>query len=112
MRRDKRRRQGDHRRRRARGQPIIPSQIAYANCRETTNDGSCVVDWTTAYDVIDSGASAGSGADDVTYHSLADPNAHCLQDASTQIGDIDFSPDATHMVELRGSAAAMPAMSQ
>ena len=85
--------------------PLIPSQIAYANCRETTNDGSCVVDWTTAYDVIDSGASQGSAADDVTYHSLADPNAQCLQDATTQIGDIDFSPDATHMVELHGGAS-------
>ncbi len=85
--------------------PLIPNQIAYANCRETTNDGSCVVDWTTAYDVIDSGASPGSAADDVTYHSLADPNAQCLQDASTQIGDIDFSPDATHMVELHGGAS-------
>jgi hypothetical protein len=85
--------------------PLIPSQIAYANCRETTNDGSCVVDWTTAYDVIDSGASAGSAADDVTYHSLADPNAQCLRDASTQIGDIDFSPDATHMVEPHGGAS-------
>jgi hypothetical protein len=85
--------------------PLIPSQIAYANCRETTNDGSCVVDWTTAYDVIDSGASPGSAADDVTYHSLADPNAKCLQDASTQIGDIDFSPDATHMVEMHGGAS-------
>jgi hypothetical protein len=87
--------------------PLIPSQIAYANCRETTNDGSCVVDWTTAYDVIDSGASPGSAADDVTYHSLADPNAQCLQDASTRIGDIDFSPDATHMVEVhRGASGA------
>ncbi len=85
--------------------PLIPSQIAYANCRETANDGSCVVDWTSAYDVIDSGASPGSAADDVTYHSVADPNAQCLQDASTQIGDIDFSPDATHMVELHGGAS-------
>ena len=85
--------------------PLIPSQIAYANCRETTNDGSCVVDWTSAYDVIDSGASQGSAADDVTYHSLADPNAQCLQDATTQIGDIDFSPDATHVVELHGGAS-------
>ncbi len=85
--------------------PLIPSQIAYANCRETSNDGSCVVDWTSAYDVIDSGASPGSAADDVTYHSLADPNAQCLQDATTQIGDIDFSPDATHMVELHGGAS-------
>ena len=85
--------------------PLIPSQIAYANCRETTNDGSCVVDWTTAYDVIDSGASPGSAADDVTYHSLADPNAQCLQDATTQIGDIDFSPDATHMVEVHGGTS-------
>ena len=55
--------------------------------------------------MIDSGASPGSAADDVTYHSLADPNAQCLQDASTQIGDIDFSPDATHMVELHGGAS-------
>ncbi|HXD64676.1 MAG TPA: hypothetical protein VNV17_08670, partial [Solirubrobacteraceae bacterium] len=85
--------------------PLVPSQIAYANCRETTNDGSCVVDWTTAYDVIDSGASQGSAADDVTYHSLADPNAQCLQDATTQIGDIDFSPDATHMVEVHGGGS-------
>ncbi|MGZ4176933.1 MAG: hypothetical protein ACXVRW_02305 [Solirubrobacteraceae bacterium] len=86
--------------------PLIPGQIAYANCRETANDGSCVVDWTTAYDVIDSGASQGSAADDVTYHSVTDPSAQCLRDAGTQIGDIDFSPDATHMVELHGGNGA------
>ena len=85
--------------------PLVPSQIAYANCRETANDGSCVVDWTSAYDVIDSGPSPATASDDVTYHSVADPNAQCLQDAGTQIGDIDFSPDATHMVELHGGSS-------
>ncbi len=85
--------------------PLVPSQIAYGNCQETTNDGSCVVDWTTAYDVIDSGAAQATASDDVTYHSVADPNAQCLQDAGTRIGDIDFSPDATHMVEVHGGSS-------
>lgn len=85
--------------------PLVPSQIAYANCQETTNDGSCVVDWTTAYDVIDSGAAQSTASDDVTYHSVADPSAQCLQNAGTAIGDIDFSPDATHMVELHGGSS-------
>jgi hypothetical protein len=85
--------------------PLVPTQIAYANCPETANDGSCVLDWTSAYDVIDSGPSQTTASDDITYHSVADPNAQCLQDASTRIGDIDFSPDATHMVELHGGSS-------
>jgi len=86
--------------------PLVPSQIAYGNCHEVTNDGNCPVDWTAAYDVIGSGASQATAADDVTYHSVADPNAQCLQDASTGIGDIDFSPDATRVVELHGGNGA------
>lgn len=86
--------------------PLIPNQIAYGNCRETTNDGACLFDWTTAYDVIDSGASQSSATDDTVYNTDSDPNAQCLQDAGTQIGDLDFSPDATHMVEMHGGNGA------
>lgn len=85
--------------------PLVPSQIAYGNCRETTNDGSCVLDWTTGYDVIDSGASQSSAADDTVYNTDTDPSAHCLQDAGTQVGDLDFSPDATHIVEVHGGSS-------
>ena len=86
--------------------PLIPSQIAYANCLEATNDGTCVLDWTTGYDVIDSGASPSTAADDKVYNTDSDPNAQCLQDAGTQIGDLDFSPDATQMVEIHGGNGA------
>src|ERR1700742_1142681 len=48
--------------------PLVPTQIAYANCPETANDGSCVLDWTSAYDVIDSGPSQTTASDDITYH--------------------------------------------
>ena len=87
--------------------PLVPSQIAYGNCRETSNDnGGCVVDYTTAFDVIDSGASQSSASDDKVYNTDADPNAQCLQDAGTQIGDLDFSPDASHIIEMHGGNGA------
>lgn len=86
--------------------PLIPSQIAYANCAESTDDnGNCVVPYTTAYTVIDSGASQSTASDDKIYNTDSDPSAQCLQNAGTQIGDLDFSPDATHMVEVRGGSS-------
>jgi hypothetical protein len=86
--------------------PLVPSQIAYGNCAETSDDnGNCVVPYTTAYTVIDSGASQSTASDDKVYNTVSDPGAQCLQNAGTQIGDLDFSPDATHMVDVRGGSS-------
>jgi hypothetical protein len=87
--------------------PASPGRLAYGNCRETSDDnGSCVVPYATAFDVYDSGPSAASSGDDVLMHSIADPNAQCLQDAGTAIGDLDYSPDGSHIVELHGGSGA------
>jgi hypothetical protein len=85
--------------------PVDSSRIIYGGCAETSSD-NCVVDYTTGYDVLDSGASQSSAGDDTLLHTAADPNAACLNDAGTAIGDIGYSPDAGHVVELHGGYQA------
>ncbi|MGH2876483.1 MAG: hypothetical protein ACRDLV_09550, partial [Solirubrobacteraceae bacterium] len=87
--------------------PTNPSQIAYGNCVESDDGSGCFgIPSKTAYDVFGSGGSRSSASDDVLLHTAGDPTAVNCQDASTKIGDLDFSPDASHLVELHGGYAA------
>jgi hypothetical protein len=81
-------------------------QIIYANCQERVNDGVCPGGYSTAYDTITSGASPTDTSDDMIVHSDVDPNAECLRDANTQIGDVDVSQDGTQVVEVHGGSGA------
>ncbi len=85
--------------------PVNPNEIAYANCAETS-DANCPLSFITGYDVYLSGANRASASDDVLVHIVSDPNARCLQDATTAIGDLSFSPDGSHLVEVHGSSGA------
>jgi hypothetical protein len=85
--------------------PVNPNEIAYGNCAETS-DANCPFSFVTGYDVYLSGANRTDPADDVLVRTVSDPSAECLQDATTKIGDLSFSPDGSHIVELHGSSGA------
>jgi hypothetical protein len=85
--------------------PANPNEIVYGNCAETS-DANCPLSYITGYDVYLSGANRADPGDDVLVHTVSDPNARCLQDATTGIGDLSFSPDGSHIVELHGSSGA------
>jgi hypothetical protein len=86
--------------------PVNPNEIVYGNCAETSYANSCDLGYVAAYDVYLSGANRSDPSDDVLVHRDADPNARCLQDATTSIGDLSFSPDGSHIVEMHGSSGA------
>jgi hypothetical protein len=85
--------------------PVNPNEIAYGNCAETST-ANCPLSYVTGYDIYLSGANRGDPGDDVLVHTDSDPSARCLQDATTAIGDLSFSPDGSHIVELHGSSGA------
>jgi hypothetical protein len=85
--------------------PANPNEIVYGNCAETS-DANCPFSYNTGYDVYLSGADRTDPADDVLVRTVSDPNAECLRDATTAIGDLSFSPDGSHIVELHGSSGA------
>ena len=85
--------------------PVNPNEIVYGNCAETS-DANCPLSYVTGYDIDLSGANRTDPADDVLVHTVSDPNARCLQDAATKIGDLSFSPDGSHIVELHGGSGA------
>ncbi|MGN6869091.1 MAG: hypothetical protein ACTHMY_11895 [Solirubrobacteraceae bacterium] len=85
--------------------PVNPNEIVYGNCAETS-DANCPFSFITGYDVYLSGSDRTNPADDVLVHTVNDPNAECLQDATTHIQDLSFSPDGSHLVELHGSSGA------
>jgi hypothetical protein len=85
--------------------PVNPNEIAYGNCAETS-DANCPFSFVTGYDIYLSGANRTDPSDDVLVHTVNDPNAECLQDATTKIQDLSFSPDGSHLVELHGSSGA------
>lgn len=86
--------------------PVNPNEIVYGNCAETSYANYCDLGYVAAYDVYLSGANRSDPSDDVLVRRIADPNAECLRDASTGIGDLSFSPDGSHIVELHGGSGA------
>jgi len=86
--------------------PVNPNEIVYGNCAETSYANSCDLGYVAAYDVYLSGANRSDPSDDVLLRRVTDPNAECLRDATTRIGDLSFSPDGSHIVELHGSSGA------
>lgn len=85
--------------------PVNPNEIVYGNCAETST-ANCPLSYITGYDVYLSGANRADPGDDVLVHTDSDPSARCLQDAGTAIGDLSFSPDGSHIVDLHGSSGA------
>jgi hypothetical protein len=86
--------------------PVNPNEIVYGNCAETSYANGCDLGYVAAYDVYLSGANRSDPSDDVLVRRVTDPNAECLRDATTTIGDLSFSPDGSHIVELHGSSGA------
>lgn len=86
--------------------PVNPNEIAYGNCAEESYANYCDVGYVASYDVYLSGANRSDPSDDVLVRRVSDPNAQCLQDATTRIQDLSFSPDGSHLVELHGSSGA------
>ncbi|HJS95010.1 MAG TPA: hypothetical protein VJ741_12160 [Solirubrobacteraceae bacterium] len=86
--------------------PVNPNEIAYANCAETSYANYCDLGYVASYDVYLSGANRSDPSDDVLVRRVTDPNAECLRDATTNVQDLSFSPDGSHLVELHGSSGA------
>jgi len=84
--------------------PANPAEIAYANCAEASEAG-CEWPYAVGYDVYLSGANR-AASDDQLVRTVTDPGAACLQEARNPIGDLSFSPDGSHLVEMHGGPGA------